>query len=176
MLAINYWRIVGGGSLRRTGKLARDGAETVRSALDRDDAIRIARRELPDIAAAYAAGKLMPASTTRRRHQVELVRQHSDPSLELMRLTKAAITAEGLDVDAARRAVLKRDPVLARHYADATPLPMGMSARPAACIDDLVAAELAGYAKLQADIAELQRMTRTGHNPLNPGQRRLLQP
>ena len=79
----------------------RDCAETVRQTLDRDDAIRITRHELPDVAAAYAAGEWKTATA---RQVSGPVRLSADPSVELMRLVGLTMTAEHVDVDQATKA------------------------------------------------------------------------
>ena len=47
-------------------------------------------------------------------------------------------------------------------YAAAQPLPMGIPAQPAGRIDDLVADGLASFARMQADLAEIQCMAGPG--------------
>ena len=140
------------------------------AALDRDDAFRQTRAAFPAVAAAYAAGERMP-SRVAAPVVTGPMRLSSDPATELMRLAALAMTNEGLDVDTATHAVLRRDPALAAAYHSATPLPTGLPARPAGRIDDLVADGLARHAQLEADLAELQRMAGPGVDPLNPGQR-----
>ena len=94
-----------------------------RAAMSFSQAVEMAQRQLPDAAAAYQAGVPLLASQAANAPGPTAY-QSADAGDEVLRFMAEAMAADAaLTVDAARRQVLARDPTLARHYSEQTPLP-----------------------------------------------------
>ena len=116
---------------------------------------RIAMAELPEAAAAYALAQRMPVSTPPAAGSAGPPAQRPCPRADAG--GRSSMAEEHLDVDTARRAVLRRDPLLAAAYNSASPLPVPA---PAARhpVDQVVADGLAEFRRMQAELAALERL------------------
>ena len=117
---------------------------------------------------------MLPADQAPRQHEVqEPPRRSSDAGQELMRLTAERMAADHLEVDQAKRLVLRDDPILARHYAAGTPLPLGP--RPSRG-DELLKDLGVQLQKHRQELVELQQMfgppARRHFSQLSPAEQR----